>query len=368
MDTGVKISLSAHAVLLAAAMFGQMFEADEPMTVQIAEVSLLTSEEFAALLPAAPSAADIVPKLTQPEQPTDQVAILDAPNPPSRPENLTPPTAPEPDTRDTPDVPDVVPLTQPAAIDQEGEAKPEPPVEDATPAPSPRISDTNTPEAPSDAEVAKEAVQATVDTADAEQPAEPATEQAPKQSSTQIVTEAEKPKETAAPVKSVRPKPRPRDLAARQVEPEPDPAPTVEPDPEVADSGPSIEDLLAAAVAEDAAKAADTASTGQQGVPLTAGEQSGLVLAVQQCWSVPIGIQNAADLVVVLSVDLARNGGLKSSPKMIEPTVAQGQIQQAFEAARRALIACAPYDLPPEKYETWKTLEVVFNPKEMVLK
>ena len=40
--------------------------------------------------------------------------------------------------------------------------------------------------------------------------------------------------------------------------------------------------------------------------------------------------------------------------------------QQAFEAGRRALIRCSPYDLPRDKFAQWRNIEVVFNPEGMV--
>ena len=43
---------------------------------------------------------------------------------------------------------------------------------------------------------------------------------------------------------------------------------------------------------------------------------------------------------------------------------------QAYEAGRRAIIICGDkgFSLPPEKYEQWKDIEMVFDPKGMRLK
>jgi hypothetical protein len=43
-------------------------------------------------------------------------------------------------------------------------------------------------------------------------------------------------------------------------------------------------------------------------------------------------------------------------------------LKQAFEAGRRALLRCGPYDLPKGKYEQWKDIEVTFNPQNMVVR
>ncbi|MEM6478789.1 MAG: energy transducer TonB, partial [Pseudomonadota bacterium] len=39
----------------------------------------------------------------------------------------------------------------------------------------------------------------------------------------------------------------------------------------------------------------------------------------------------------------------------------------AFEAARRAIIRCGAkgFDLPSEKYDQWKEIEMTFNPEQM---
>ncbi len=373
---------------------GPLFDAEEVQTVQISDVSLISTDEFLAMQAPAPRASVIPPARPAEIAPEDQVAIL-KPEPEPAPEPVAPPPPPviEPAAEPEPPAPDLGVLTEPptavpAAEDQPGETRPEPPVPDATPAPSPRVASENNPEAPTDAEVAKTPEKASVESETADKPVEATTEKAPKQSSTEIVTEAEKPKEPTVQIKSVRPKSRPADLMTRRQEPEPEPAPAVKPEPEevvkaepkptpkpepkpAVKPEPSAEDLIAAQIAADmlaAQKESATAGPGGQGQALTDSERKGLVVAVQDCWSVPVGIQNASELVVTLAVDLAPNGGLASTPKLIEPKTADGQIQQAFEAARRALIACAPYDLPPEKYDTWKRLEVVFNPKNMVLR
>ena len=41
--------------------------------------------------------------------------------------------------------------------------------------------------------------------------------------------------------------------------------------------------------------------------------------------------------------------------------------RQAFEAARRAIIRCGAsgYDLPTEKYDRWRNIEMTFNPEKM---
>ena len=104
------------------------------------------------------------------------------------------------------------------------------------------------------------------------------------------------------------------------------------------------------------------------GPPLSNSEKEGLKLAVQRCWNVPAGVRDAQELKVTLAAELAADGAvINASIRMIEPrNPPDARFQQAFEAGRRALIRCSPYDLPREKYGQWRNIEVVFNPEGMV--
>ncbi len=364
LDTGVKISLSAHVVLLAFAVFGgQLFQADEAVTVQISEVSLLTGAEFSALQVPAPSAVDVAPEQPQPAPSMDQVAILDAPIPPSRPKTLTPPKAPELSPDPEPVVPVLEPLTQPPtpaplAEDQAGEVKPEPPKPDEAPAPSPRVADQNNPEPATDAKPAKVAEQASVDAVDAPQPVEPTEEKAPKQSSTKIVTEAEIVEKSAAPTKSVRPKSRPKDLAARR------------PDPEPVDASPSINDLMAAVVAETvvAEAPASTAKNAEDGPgdDMTGSQKDALAAAVGQCWNVDTGAIASGDTIVEVEVRLSSEGNLISRPKLVNSQNSNAKTQVLFDKAVRALHGCKPFKTVEEMGGQARNFVFVFNPEGMV--
>jgi hypothetical protein len=43
---------------------------------------------------------------------------------------------------------------------------------------------------------------------------------------------------------------------------------------------------------------------------------------------------------------------------------------QAYEAGRRAVLRCGArgFPLPPEKYDHWREIEIVFNPENMRLR
>jgi hypothetical protein len=363
VDTGVKISLAAHVGLIALGLSASFFEDRGEPQLEVLSVDFLSADEFAALTPDAPRASEAPTQPTTP-QPEDPEVAIATPEPELEPVELEvePEVLPEiptaPETPEAPENPEVV-------------AEPEPEV---TPKQADRIAPEAAPKAPTDAEEAPVKVEAPKPEPKAEPKPEPApvpevVEQAPKEATTEIVTEADEPK-TNAPLTSPTPKSRPKNL------PKPKPKvaekPKEEPKPKPVDN--TANDILKAIEADQkkqadaVAKASTTNGTGG-GNKLSKGEINGLILKVQDCWSVPVGLRNAANLVVTLSVELSPHGRLVDVPKIIEPTGSLSpEQQQAFESARRALIACQPYQLPQEKYESWNTMEVVFNPKKMVLR
>jgi hypothetical protein len=97
-------------------------------------------------------------------------------------------------------------------------------------------------------------------------------------------------------------------------------------------------------------------------------EEKGLTLALQRCWNVPAGLRDAQDLHVRVGAELGADGSvINSSIHFVDPTEApDGRTSQLYEAARRALIRCAPYSLPRDKYAEWRELEITVNPEGVV--
>lgn len=426
METGTKISIGLHGVILGLAAFGgPLFDSDESKAIQVSEVSIITSTEFDGMISRAPA-----PKLQEPQQPQSSAETESAQAPvveqPVVEQPAPEPQAPAvvetaPDVTDlaevakpsspveSPEIADqaqeatgstlVVPDAQVAEEDRSGQVSPDQlALLRPKPRPAPRVDNKVAPKPPTDAETSKETVESTTPSETPAEPTETKEEVAPKESTTEIVTEADEDPNSLAPVKSSRPKGRPSDIVAKAqaikdaaVKATEQAATDAANDKAAADKAKTdkasadkaaADKAAAAKVAEakaakdaqakaiEAAMKAATAEAAQSvGPPLTGREQGALVLAVQQCWTPPIGVQDAADLVVTLSVELTPDGKLVGSPKLVEPSgTPQGLVQQAYEAGRRALIRCAPYDLPKEKYEQWRRIEVVFNPQKMVVR
>lgn len=367
------ISGAGHAALIGWLLVGGLFQAPPPEEVTSTSVSLISSNDLAALnLPeAAPQVVDQAQQSpdapdsdTAPQAPTpttsprpaprpDRVAAPEAETPPAQPQQpLAPP--PDPVIEDAPDQ-----LTPPVETPGTDLA--------ALPAPAPRPVDRVAPQAAPapapDAVIDEAARQATRPSPQALPDAAPETETtAPPEANDRIVTEADQGTVTSSP----RPRPRP----ARRPTP-PTTPPETAAETETADAAPTDPEP-AAPDTDDAVRQA-LQGTGGAGIaptgpPLTSGEKDALRLAVQSCWVVDAG-SPAARVTVTLAFELSEQGKVQSgSLRMIENSGgADAALRAAFEAARRAILRCQRdgYDLPPEKYAQWREVEVVFDPSRL---
>ncbi|MDC0657500.1 energy transducer TonB [Leisingera sp. SS27] len=375
MQTGTKISLAGHGLLMTWVVFGAWFPS-EPLPSNVQQVALISAEQFeklsqqrqapqvspepaplnepAAVQPAPEPAPqpDPEPEITQPEplepaEPDPQVT--DLPEQPPEPEVPVevPSAAEEPEISSL--VPQVRPETAPRPVDR---VAPEPV---APPEPDTRIDDIVQPE------VAPE------ESAETEQETQEAT--AREAASDRIVTEENEGEDvaaSAAPAVSKRPRTRP---ARPEPEPEPQVTEAAQPaEPEQADTSDAVADALAEALAGGA----DVEAPEPSGPPLTLGEKDALRVEVSRCWNVGSLSTDALMTTVVVGVSLAQDGKPDTgSIRMLSSTGgSSAAAKQAYEAARRAIIRCgsAGFQLPPEKYSQWRDIEMTFNPERMRIK
>lgn len=339
MKTGFYISGTGHGLLLLALLFGGVFTwEDEEPSLRVTEVSILTTEQFEALSVPRPETA----------------APLVSPPPRRRPDPVVQPEpAPEPE----PPAPEPTPQVEPPTP----EAPPEP---DPVPDQAPRIAPEAAPAPDPAAEAAPERVQApdptpAEDTTSA--PPEPVTPTAPPEATPEV--RPEPPAPSSAPLTSPRPQRRPRRPdPAPQPEPDPDPAP----EPDVADAIDSAVDSALADVLSEEAPAVP------QGPPLTSGEQDAMRLAVASCWNLGALSTEAMATTIEVGFDMKRDG--KPEAGSIRLLSHRGgsaaAAQQAFQAARRAIIRCGAngYDLPEDKYDHWREVVITFDPSSMRLR
>lgn len=362
---GTYISGVGHTALVIWLVAGWGFQS-EPLPFDVAEVSVVTSEEFAAL-----TAASTPDPVTQ-EPDVPQAPPVEAP--PEAPAEDTPPESgetPTPVTEPTVEAAPPEPPEPPAPVTEVEDVAPAPPAppdepsapdlaisDRPQPRPAPRVAPVPVAPAP-DASIA-DVVQnsATPDTSEpAEVVEEPQEATAPEEATTEIVTEAETP--SGAVTTSLRPQVRPN---RPKPQPEPSETPNAQ-EPDVSDT----DDAVAAALAS--ALAGATQSDAPTGPPMTSSEREGLRVAVNACWNVDPG-SVAARVIVEVGFGLDPSGKVSGEVRLLGSDGDKSATQTAFQAARRAILRCQKggYDLPAEKYDQWKDVVITFDPSGMRLR
>ena len=106
----------------------------------------------------------------------------------------------------------------------------------------------------------------------------------------------------------------------------------------------------------------------QKSPPLTGREIEVFRDAVGKCWSVDLG-SKAKDVTVTLTMEMRPNGKvLPTSIELVKYTGGSDSVaNKAFQQARRAILRCQKdgYDLPANKYEQWRNVEITFDPDLM---
>ena len=98
---------------------------------------------------------------------------------------------------------------------------------------------------------------------------------------------------------------------------------------------------------------------------LSQSEIDALRARLMALWSPPVGVQDPNELIVNVTVKLRPDGRLAAPPlaRMNGRTVAA---MASRDSAVRAVLTGQPFDmLKPEHYESWKEIELTFDPKDM---
>jgi colicin import membrane protein len=83
------------------------------------------------------------------------------------------------------------------------------------------------------------------------------------------------------------------------------------------------------------------------------------------CWRLPSGGGGTDTPVVTLRWRLKQDGSLDGDPQVEQPR-GDSLFRIAAEAAMRAVRECSPFDLPADKYSTWRTITWEFDPSQMM--
>ncbi|WP_417270117.1 energy transducer TonB [Celeribacter sp.] len=385
MNTGQYISAAGHLGLIAYALLGGLFltpEDSEPVTTQ--EVALISEAEFAAMTAnTAPAVVEQAPEQAAPqsEMAPDAAPSSDAApqaRPQAEPEATTPDPAPQTPSPLTPQVEVNEQPPQQAepevSLEDPGAGLPDVPNQEPTPRPVPRIA----PEAVTTPEPQPEIAEAPTpkvspDAEETQVVEEDKPDAAPEEATTEIVTEAETPSGMST---SPRPKSRPANLAARAAEAReaetPTPAAPKETDSDAADAVANAAADAASALIAQAANDTPQAPARPVGPPLTGGEREGLRVAVSQCWNVGALSSDALRTTITVGMSMNQDGTPNSgSLKLLGFSGgSKAAADAAYEVARRAILRCGArgFDLPVEKYDHWRNIEMTFDPEQMRFK
>ena len=373
MDIGVKISGTAHAILISIAIFGApIFSSDEENPIQISEVSLISLEEFELLtkenMPVFQSEPE--PEVQEPElepevqEPEPEPEVQEPEPEPEvqepEPELEVQEPEPEPEVQEIINESDSDLIAPIADEDNLGELTPEF-NENAAPKAAEIISDVSNeaPEEPADIGALEDTSFEKVNGADEEKLEIELNENTPaEESTTQIVTEAEEQKSDLVPSRTSKPKSRPKNLKTTKeiaIKPKLKPKEVVE-----AEKDTTAESILESLKEKKEPEPFLNLTPAQK-------ESVGNIIRnkMRLCWNPPVGVENGLTNVMILGLKFDIDGKLVESPVNLTPNSGVGSLQ-AFEAARRAVIRCSPYnELDPEIYDGWKELNLKFNPKNM---
>lgn len=106
----------------------------------------------------------------------------------------------------------------------------------------------------------------------------------------------------------------------------------------------------------------------KESLPVTASEIDAVRRQIERCWNLPAGTKDAGDLVVSIRVEMNPDGTPRSAA-VDGNSRGQGNplFQATADSARRAVLnpRCHPFKLPPDKYDRWRTMTLIFNPRQM---
>ncbi len=98
----------------------------------------------------------------------------------------------------------------------------------------------------------------------------------------------------------------------------------------------------------------------------TTSEIDALKTQVSKCWNPPIGAAHAEQLVVEFDLFLNPDGSVQRLDRGTSSATG-AYAMAAIEAARRAILECAPYKLPANDYSNWREINPFhFDPSKMI--
>ena len=104
---------------------------------------------------------------------------------------------------------------------------------------------------------------------------------------------------------------------------------------------------------------------------LTLSEEDAIRAQFMQCWSIPLGMPYDETHIVKIKVFLNKDGSLSKAPEVLQHermnTPGEEYFRTLAESALRAVRRCDPIKVPDvERYDSWKNLQLNFDPREIL--
>lgn len=321
MRTGLTFSVGLHAAVFAFAWFGlpelrndDIFP-EQLVIVDMVPITEVTNTPTVTAEPEVQEEPEPEAPAPEPQQAPPPPPRAEAPPPPPPPPAPLPEPAPEP-VAEAPE-PEPAPIPKPAP---EKAPEPEKVAQAPAPAPKPRPK----PRAP------------------APKPPE-AAERPKKEEKQQDFTRLLKTLEKTDPVPASRPE---------------------EDEPEEKEEADPLKDVLAS-LQSPARSRSNKAFDPENQVSIS--EIDAVRRQIAQCWNVPAGAKNAEDLFIEIALQMRADGTVRDARIVDQARLASdGFFRSAAESARRAVLSCGKLPLPAEKFDSWKTITMTFNPRDLL--
>lgn len=107
------------------------------------------------------------------------------------------------------------------------------------------------------------------------------------------------------------------------------------------------------------------AKTSKPAGKLSQSEMDALRGQIQRFWNIIPGLADDGDIRITVTMQLDRGGNIVGQPN-VSATGGSSSIRQTLAgSARRAVLRAQPFDLPPEKFDTWSQVIVNFDPSQL---
>lgn len=121
---------------------------------------------------------------------------------------------------------------------------------------------------------------------------------------------------------------------------------------------------------EDGQSLAENHKAYDEALPMSLSEKDAIISQFYKCWRMPAGAANDFELQVLLKVKVREDGYVTQvdlDESMHSKYASDSFYRAAVDSAMRAVQKCNPITgLPPEKYLTWKDMELNFDPSQML--